>query len=59
MEQTITLKQSEWATVTAALLCLHDHDDARGADLQAVEAHTLRENIRKQLGWSGGGKRAI
>ena len=32
-------------------------NDARGADLQAVEAHVLREEIRKQLGWSGNGKR--
>ena len=47
----------DWATVTAALLCLHDHDDARGADLGAVEAHTLREEIRKQLGWSAYGNR--
>lgn len=51
MDQTVTMSQNEWRTVTAALLALYDKDDFRGAIEAAMEVETIRNKVRVQLGW--------
>ena len=57
MKQTVVLTQADWTTVTAALLCLHDYEDAHGNESGADEAQALRDQIMKQLGWPPYGQR--
>ena len=49
MKRAVVLTQDEWNTVTAALLCLRDRDDERGAVELSLEAEGIRERIRSQL----------
>lgn len=37
MNKTVTLTQEQWNTVTAALLCMYDYDNARGSHRLANE----------------------
>jgi hypothetical protein len=45
----ITLTTREWQIVMAALLCLRDHDDARGAEERVLDNKDLRRKITRVL----------
>jgi hypothetical protein len=46
----VELTHSEWNTVTAALLCLRDHDENRGCLVAASEDASVYKKVSQQLG---------
>jgi hypothetical protein len=55
--RTVSLTESEWSVVTAALLCLRDHDENRGASKSVAETKRVRELVRCQLYGTAGSRR--